>query len=124
MHDYWRHPEFDRLALEARFSAAEGLRGDAYRRMTAIFLEQNPWIVVIQPFEDYGIRRYVEFTPNPTSSLSCGASTSVSAEPEPSGVAREVNPQSGSHGRGPLSGLKLHLLVPPDLSSPTPLPIR
>ena len=64
-----RHPEFDRLAVEARFSADEGLRGDAYRRMTAIFLEHNPWIVVIQPFEDYGIRRYVEFTPSPDQQL-------------------------------------------------------
>jgi hypothetical protein len=25
--------------------------------------------VVIQPFEDYGIRRYVEFTPNPDQHL-------------------------------------------------------
>jgi hypothetical protein len=33
--------------------------------MTAIFLEQNPWIVVLQPVEDYGLRRYVEFTPSP-----------------------------------------------------------
>jgi peptide/nickel transport system substrate-binding protein len=69
MHDYWRHPEFDRLAVEARFTADESLRGDAYRRMTAIFLEQNPWLVVIQPFEDYGLRRYVEFTPNPDQQL-------------------------------------------------------
>ena len=69
MHDYWRHPEFDRLAVEARFTADESLRGDAYRRMTAIFLEQNPWLVVIQPFEDYGMRRYVEFTPNPDQQL-------------------------------------------------------
>ncbi len=33
--------------------------------MTAIFLDQNPWIVVLQPVEDYGLRRYVEFTPSP-----------------------------------------------------------
>jgi ABC-type transport system substrate-binding protein len=69
MHDYWRHPEFDRLALEARSTADEGLRGEAYRRMTAIFLEQNPWIVVLQPFEDSGIQRYVELTPSPNQQL-------------------------------------------------------
>jgi hypothetical protein len=33
--------------------------------MTAIFLEQNPWIVVLQPYEDYGPRRYVEYAPSP-----------------------------------------------------------
>jgi hypothetical protein len=49
----------------ARFSGDESVRGDAYRRMTAIFLEQNPWIVVLQPYENFGLRRYVEFTPSP-----------------------------------------------------------
>ena len=68
-HDYWRHPEFDRLALAARVATDEGARADAYRRMTAIFLEQNPWIVVLQPHEDCGIQRYVEFTPSPTQKL-------------------------------------------------------
>ena len=42
VHDYWRHPEFDRLALAARFTADERARADAYRRMTSIFLEHNP----------------------------------------------------------------------------------
>jgi peptide/nickel transport system substrate-binding protein len=64
-HDYWRHGEWERLRLAARFSTDEALRADAYRRMTAIFLEHNPWIAVVQPFEDYGLRRYVDFTPSP-----------------------------------------------------------
>jgi peptide/nickel transport system substrate-binding protein len=68
-HDYWRHVEWDRLRLAARFSTDEALRGDAYRRMTAIFLDHNPWIVVIQPFEDYGLRRYIDFTPSPDQQL-------------------------------------------------------
>jgi peptide/nickel transport system substrate-binding protein len=68
-HDYWRHAEFDRLRLAARFSGDESARGEMYRRMTAIFLEHDPWIIVIQPFEDYGLRRYVEFTPNPDQQL-------------------------------------------------------
>jgi peptide/nickel transport system substrate-binding protein len=67
-HDYWRHAEFDRLRLLARVGE-ESARADAYRKMTAIFLEQNPWIVVIQPFEDYGLRRYVEFNPIPYQQL-------------------------------------------------------
>jgi hypothetical protein len=57
------------LRLAARFSTDEALRGDAYRRMTAIFLDHNPWIVVIQPFEDYGLRRYIDFTPSPDQQL-------------------------------------------------------
>ncbi len=64
-HDYWRHDEFDRLAIAARSSADERARAEMYRKMTAIFLQQNPWIVVLQPVEDYGLRQYVEFTPNP-----------------------------------------------------------
>jgi peptide/nickel transport system substrate-binding protein len=68
-HDYWRHPEFDRLGAMARLATDEQVRGDAYRKMTAILLEHHPWIVVIQPYEDYGLRRYVEFTPNPDQQL-------------------------------------------------------
>ncbi len=63
--DYWRHPEFDELGNAARFSLDEKFRDQAYKKMTRIFLEHNPWIVVIQPHELYGIQRYVEFTPNP-----------------------------------------------------------
>ena len=68
-HDYWRHPEFDRLVIAARLAGDESVRADAYRRMTAIFLEHNPWIVVLQPYEDCGFRRYVEFTPSPDQQL-------------------------------------------------------
>jgi peptide/nickel transport system substrate-binding protein len=64
-HDYWRHDEFDRLAITARRSADDRARSEAYRKMTEIFLDENPWIVVLQPVEDYGLRRYVQFTPNP-----------------------------------------------------------
>lgn len=63
--DYWRHPEFDELGSAARLSLDEKFRGEAYKKMTRILLEHNPWIIVIQPFEDYGLQRYVEFTPNP-----------------------------------------------------------
>ena len=37
--------------------------------MTELFLEFNPWILVIQPNEDYGLQKYVEFTPNPNQAL-------------------------------------------------------
>ena len=63
--DYWRHPRFDELGSAARFSVDEKFRGEAYREMTKIFFEHFPWIPVIQPSEDYGLQRYVEFTPNP-----------------------------------------------------------
>jgi ABC-type transport system substrate-binding protein len=63
--DYWRHPEFDELGNAARFSLDEKFRGEAYRKMTKIFLEHHPWIVVVQPYEDYGLQKYVDFTPNP-----------------------------------------------------------
>jgi peptide/nickel transport system substrate-binding protein len=64
-HDYWRHPEFDELGAAARISLDEKFRADAYRKMTKLFLEYNPWIIVLQPYEDYGLQKYVEFAPNP-----------------------------------------------------------
>jgi peptide/nickel transport system substrate-binding protein len=63
--DYWRHPEWDELGNAARFSLDESLRGRAYKRMTEILLEHLPWIPIIQPYEDYGIQKYMEWTPNP-----------------------------------------------------------
>jgi peptide/nickel transport system substrate-binding protein len=63
--DYWRHAEFDELGNAARFSVDEKFRGDAYKKMTRIFLEHLPWIPVIQPYEDYGLQKHVEWTPNP-----------------------------------------------------------
>jgi peptide/nickel transport system substrate-binding protein len=63
--DYWRHPEFDELGNAARFSVDEKFRGEAYRKMTRVFLEHFPWVPVIQPYEDYGLQKHVEWTPNP-----------------------------------------------------------
>ncbi|HEV8641303.1 MAG TPA: ABC transporter substrate-binding protein [Methylomirabilota bacterium] len=63
--DYWRHPRFDELGEAARFSVDEKFRAEAYREMTKVFLEHFPWIPVIQPYEDYGLQKYVEWTPNP-----------------------------------------------------------
>ena len=65
--DYWRHPEFDELGNAARFTLDEKFRGEAYKKMTRIFLEHNPWIVVIQPYEDYGLQqvRRVHAEPEP-----------------------------------------------------------
>jgi peptide/nickel transport system substrate-binding protein len=63
--DYWRQARFDELGNAARFSVDEKFRGEAYKEMTKIFLENFPWLPVIQPYEDYGLQKYVEFTPNP-----------------------------------------------------------
>jgi len=63
--DYWRDARFDELGNAARFSVDEKFRGEAYREITKIFLENLPWVPVIQPYEDYGLQKYVEFTPNP-----------------------------------------------------------
>jgi peptide/nickel transport system substrate-binding protein len=63
--DYWRHPRFDELGEAARFSVDEKFRGEAYKEMTRIFLEHLPWLPVVQPYEDYGLQKYVEWTPNP-----------------------------------------------------------
>jgi peptide/nickel transport system substrate-binding protein len=64
--DYWRHPKFDELGDAARFSVDEKFRDQAYKDMQKIFLEHFPWLPVIQPYEDYGLQKHVEFTPNPS----------------------------------------------------------
>src|SRR5437660_2122228 len=63
--DYWRHARFDELGEAARFSIDEKFRGQAYKEMTKIFLEHLPWIPIIQPYEDYGVQKHVDWTPNP-----------------------------------------------------------
>ncbi|HXJ80936.1 MAG TPA: ABC transporter substrate-binding protein [Candidatus Methylomirabilis sp.] len=65
IYDYWRDPKFDELGNAARFSVDDKFRGECYRDMTKIFLENFPWLPIIQPYEDYGLHKYVEWTPNP-----------------------------------------------------------
>ena len=67
--DYWRHAEWDELGNAARFSVDEKFRGEAYKKMTKIFLEHLPWIPVIQPYEDNGLQKYVEWNPDPLQQL-------------------------------------------------------
>jgi peptide/nickel transport system substrate-binding protein len=67
--DYWRHAEWDELGNAARFSVDEKFRGEAYKKMTKIFLEHFPWIPVIQPYEDNGLQKYVEWNPDPLQQL-------------------------------------------------------
>jgi peptide/nickel transport system substrate-binding protein len=63
--DYWRDARWDELGNAARFSVDEKFRAGAYKEMSRIFLENLPWLPVIQPYEDYGLQKYVDFTPNP-----------------------------------------------------------
>src|SRR4030095_11833727 len=63
--DYWRESKFDEMGAAARFSVDEKFRAEAYSQMTKVFLEHFPGLPVIQPYEDYGLQKYVEFTPNP-----------------------------------------------------------
>src|SRR6266702_985077 len=63
--DYWREARFDEMGNAARFSVDEKFRGESYAQMTRIFLEHFPWLPVIQPYEDYGLQKYVEWTANP-----------------------------------------------------------
>jgi peptide/nickel transport system substrate-binding protein len=67
--DYWRHAEWDELGNTARFSVDEKFRGEAYKKMTKIFLEHLPWVPILQPYEDYGVQKYVEWTPDPLQQL-------------------------------------------------------
>ncbi|MBA3337674.1 MAG: hypothetical protein H0T49_08940 [Chloroflexia bacterium] len=61
--DYWRDEEFDALGLEARTSLDPALREANYQRMFDIFLENFPWIPILQPFESYGVANYISWYP-------------------------------------------------------------
>jgi peptide/nickel transport system substrate-binding protein len=69
IHGVWRHPRFDELGNAARFSMDERFRRQAYREMTAIFLEHLPWIPVLQPMSLYGVRRRLDWKPNPNAQI-------------------------------------------------------
>jgi len=60
---YWRHPEWEKLGEEARYSLDQELRLRSYRRMNEIALEHLPWIPVVQPRRLYGISNGIEFRP-------------------------------------------------------------
>ena len=63
IHDYWRHPEFDRLGAEAHSSLDPDLRQRNYRRMFELFREHLPWLPILQPYESYGVANHVEWYP-------------------------------------------------------------
>ena len=60
---------------------------------TKVFLEHLPWLPVIQPYEDYGLQKHVEFTPNPNQQFEAGASISGSVAP-----SRRQSPRSRPPG--------------------------
>jgi ABC-type transport system substrate-binding protein len=63
--DYWRHPDWDRLGEQARFSLDSKLRHENYLKMQDIMLEHFPWLPIVQPIESYGVARYLNWRPNP-----------------------------------------------------------
>ncbi len=63
--DYWRQEEIDRLGNEARFSLDANLRASNYTKMTDIFLQNLPWLPIVQPVESYGVQNYLQWRANP-----------------------------------------------------------
>jgi peptide/nickel transport system substrate-binding protein len=64
--DYFRDAEWDELGNAARFSLDERFRAEAYRKMTKIMLDKAfGWVIIMQPYEDYGLQKHLDFTPNP-----------------------------------------------------------
>ena len=63
--DYWRHPEWDQLGEQARFTLDNNLRDANYKKMQDIMQEHLPWLPIVQPIESYGVARYLNWRPNP-----------------------------------------------------------
>jgi peptide/nickel transport system substrate-binding protein len=68
-YDYWRDPEFDRLGDEARFTMDMKLREANYKKMSDVFLENFPWLPVVQPVESYGVQSYLSWRASPNQTL-------------------------------------------------------
>jgi peptide/nickel transport system substrate-binding protein len=68
-YDYWREPEFDRLGDEARFSMDAKLREANYKKMSDIFVQNFPWLPVVQPVESYGVQNYLNWRASPNQTL-------------------------------------------------------
>ncbi|MFN8525751.1 MAG: ABC transporter substrate-binding protein [Chloroflexota bacterium] len=62
---YWKPDEYNRLGQEARTSLDQKRRLDIYQRMMDIYEEDAPGTVLYIPFESYGLRRGVDWTPYP-----------------------------------------------------------
>jgi peptide/nickel transport system substrate-binding protein len=61
---FWQFStRFDELGNAARISIEEKFRGQAYKEMTQIILEEVPWIPIIQPIESYGVQKYLDWLP-------------------------------------------------------------
>ncbi len=63
INDYWRHPEFDQLGNEARYSLDKELRRRNYQQMTNLLLEYVPSIPLMRPNEIYGVANYLDWKP-------------------------------------------------------------
>lgn len=61
--DYWRDERWDELGVEGNSILDEERRLEIYSEMNEIFLENFPWIPVIQPYRGAGIANYVSWQP-------------------------------------------------------------
>ncbi len=99
--DYWRQPEFDELGNAARFSVDEKFRGEAYKKMTKIFLENFPWLPgdpALRGLRAPEVRR-VDAEPEPAVR---GPEVQLQAPPR---VAAFPHPAAPPSGGGPGEGL-------------------
>lgn len=61
--DYWRDERWDALGSEANGTLDQDVRRANYEEMNAIFLENFPWIPILQPYRGAGIANYVDWQP-------------------------------------------------------------
>jgi peptide/nickel transport system substrate-binding protein len=62
---FWKNDEFNALGREARAILDQNKRLAMYQRMMDIFEEDPPGTVLYIPFESYGLRKGVDWTPYP-----------------------------------------------------------
>ncbi|MGH2383457.1 MAG: ABC transporter substrate-binding protein [Candidatus Limnocylindria bacterium] len=65
----WVNDEFQRLGLEAGSSTDPDLRTRNYRRMNEIVREEVPFIAVMEFYQFFGMKQYVNFKPGPNTIL-------------------------------------------------------
>jgi peptide/nickel transport system substrate-binding protein len=56
--DYWRDPRFDEVGEKARYIFDVDRRLLYYRELRRLLMDNNLWLPIIQPREDYGVQNY------------------------------------------------------------------
>jgi peptide/nickel transport system substrate-binding protein len=60
---YWRNPEWDDLMSKARINQDVKKRDEMYKKAATIFMEEVPWLIIIQPEQLFAVKKTIKWKP-------------------------------------------------------------